>query len=179
MNDLTIRAAVVLEDPDHVVVGCELLADGGSITDRADITISVSELLASSKGSGEYWILTCSCGEPGCAGVIHPIRITHAGPSVVWEEAAMDLPAPRRFVVASDGAATSEATEASDPRTARRWVFDVEEYRSRLAEFVRTLPGWTRDVAQASGKRVEPALDADAKLYGLPSAGDHPTTGRH
>jgi hypothetical protein len=48
-------------------------------------TISPRELMESAMGSGRYPIFTCSCGEPGCAGVFRDVLVIHEGERVLWK----------------------------------------------------------------------------------------------
>lgn len=175
MNELTARGTVLQEDSAEVLVGCELLVDGGPITEHEGATISVSQLDASARGTGEYWILTCSCGEPGCAGVLHPIRVSHAGPTIVWEEPAMDVRTRHRFVVAADGSTQSEDVPPMEPRTARRFEFDAEQYRSTVAAFVGALPEWVASLTRTTGKAPQVVPLGDEAFFGL--RGGRPTRG--
>ena len=48
-------------------------------------TMDLRELVASTRRNGEFWIFTCGCGEPGCAGIEEPVRILHCPEEVVWQ----------------------------------------------------------------------------------------------
>lgn len=47
-------------------------------------TIDMRHLVASMRGSGQYDIFTCSCGEPGCAGIWEGIVVLHWPNSIRW-----------------------------------------------------------------------------------------------
>lgn len=32
---------------------------------------------------GDYYLLTCSCGEPGCAGLFEPFHVAHLGDGII------------------------------------------------------------------------------------------------
>ena len=49
-----------------------------------ELTVDMREMIASLKGSGEYAILTCTCGEPGCAGVWENIIVIHWPTTIRW-----------------------------------------------------------------------------------------------
>jgi len=62
---------------------------------EAGFALDISALYNSAQESGEFFIWTCECGIPECAGIYHGIRVTHAAHTVVWQ-------APRRpFEVAT------------------------------------------------------------------------------
>jgi hypothetical protein len=50
-----------------------------------DGTICPYELLKSTARSDEYFIFTCSCGEPGCAGIFHGIIVVNEGNRTLWK----------------------------------------------------------------------------------------------
>jgi hypothetical protein len=51
------------------------------------------------QGSGEYWILTCSCGHPGCAAITQGVHVFWDGSQVQW---VMLQPGPARAIVFDD-----------------------------------------------------------------------------
>jgi len=51
---------------------------------HSEFVLDVSELAKSCQSSGEFFILTCSCGESGCAGIFDGIQIEHLTEAVVW-----------------------------------------------------------------------------------------------
>jgi len=46
--------------------------------------VDLRNLVATLKGSGEYEIVTCSCGEPGCAGIWQGIIVFHYYDLIRW-----------------------------------------------------------------------------------------------
>ena len=79
----------------------EILIDGQSIS--SGYRIDRNALLESFAGSGDYWLLTCSCGEPGCAGLFIPFHVTHLGDGVIhWH---IEHPEPEREFYFSKGQA--------------------------------------------------------------------------
>ena len=67
----------------------DVIVDGRSMLER--FTLDLRELVASTHANGEYWIFTCGCGEPGCAGIGNPIVVQHGADMVYWL-----VPAPIR-----------------------------------------------------------------------------------
>ncbi|MBF0594984.1 MAG: hypothetical protein HQL22_08440 [Candidatus Omnitrophica bacterium] len=47
-------------------------------------TIDLWALIGSCGISDEYWMLTCSCGEPGCAGIELPFTVVHDKGLTLW-----------------------------------------------------------------------------------------------
>ena len=47
--------------------------------------------------SGDYFIRTCTCGQPGCVGIWDPITVTHRGESIVWEDRHFEPPRRAEF----------------------------------------------------------------------------------
>ncbi len=48
-------------------------------------TIDIGALLRSTVRSDEHWIFTCTCGEPGCAGIWLPVIVVNDGPYTLWK----------------------------------------------------------------------------------------------
>ncbi|MHB9022678.1 MAG: hypothetical protein ACYC7E_00675 [Armatimonadota bacterium] len=82
MNDfqLSIRCQV---DQQKWQAQEELIVDGTVLND--EYAIDYVELVTSCFKPGEYYILTCSCGEPGCAGLFSPIKVIHEADNICWE----------------------------------------------------------------------------------------------
>lgn len=47
--------------------------------------VDLKQLKESAISSGAYDLLTCGCGEPGCAGFFEPIFVQHVGDCIHWE----------------------------------------------------------------------------------------------
>ncbi len=50
-----------------------------------EFAIDLSELARSVNQSGEFFVLTCSCGDPGCAGIQQGVHVSHTETYVQWE----------------------------------------------------------------------------------------------
>lgn len=76
-----------------------------------------TELLRSFDAPGEYWFLTCSCGEPGCAGLWEPFKVEHLENGIIhWH---VTCPGPERDFYFSRDQAMRELQKAgllSKPR---------------------------------------------------------------
>jgi hypothetical protein len=64
----------------EVKIGDFLLADYG----REILAIDLLQLLASLKGDGEYFVITCGCGVPECAGVYNGILVSREKDHINW-----------------------------------------------------------------------------------------------
>jgi hypothetical protein len=60
-----------------------LLIDGEPIEEQLPIDLWV--LVKSVLRPGRHYIYTCSCGDPGCAGVEEGIRVGHRLGRIIWE----------------------------------------------------------------------------------------------
>jgi hypothetical protein len=49
-----------------------------------DTVVHLGRLVESMYQSGRYFLMTCSCGEAGCAGFFHEIRVKTKQDTVVW-----------------------------------------------------------------------------------------------
>ena len=59
-----------------------LMIDDREINDG--FALDMRELANSCRSDGEYFILTCGCGEPGCAGIFEGITVSHHNGEVIW-----------------------------------------------------------------------------------------------
>ena len=79
----------------------EVMIDGQSISHGYHL--ETGELIKSFEGSGDYWLLNCSCGVPECAGLYAPFHVTHLGGGVIhWH---IEYPEPEREFYFSKGQA--------------------------------------------------------------------------
>jgi len=63
----------------------EGLVDGQPLIRREDEEIDVPfGLLPSIDHDGDYFMATCECGDPGCAGYFDPVLVTHEGELIHW-----------------------------------------------------------------------------------------------
>lgn len=53
--------------------------------DRYDLGVDLVELAQSVESSGEYFVVTCSCGDAGCAGIDDGIAVAHDAATVRWQ----------------------------------------------------------------------------------------------
>ena len=62
----------------------EANVDSQPIADFGECAIDLHQFQRSVEKEGEYFILTCWCGDPGCANIKHGINVQHALNKVQW-----------------------------------------------------------------------------------------------
>ena len=63
----------------------ECAVNGNLIADWHSLSVDILALLASAKKPGMYFIWTCTCGFPECAGISQGIEVTHRPDVFVWK----------------------------------------------------------------------------------------------
>lgn len=81
--------------------------------------IYLPHLAKSCQSSGEFSIVTCGCGDAGCAGIDDGIRVTHEGDRIVWH-----VPDPLSYA----GMSTEEAERTANNRQYDTYVFQPDQY---------------------------------------------------
>ena len=84
---------------DYVVV--QTCVNGNSLVSFRTYATDLDALIKSVEEKGEFFILTCWCGSPGCAGIGHGIRVFHEAGRIHWH-VPEPLP-PRDFVFSREG----------------------------------------------------------------------------
>jgi len=89
MNRLEVQSRV---DPSLNGVVTELLVDGQLLSDfkKDSLSVDLSALKTATEQSGDFYIVTCICGYPSCAGIKQGIRIDHIGGCVYWVGRILD-----------------------------------------------------------------------------------------
>lgn len=100
----------------------ELRVNGDLFT--SDVTLDIAALVDSTRGSGEFYIFTCGCGEPGCAGIWHGVIVLHSPYCVQWL-----IPEPFREPYVDMDAPEPPPT---DLRTFRERTFSPAAYREAV-----------------------------------------------
>ena len=74
----------------------EILVDGEVV--NSGLTIDFYSLVSSAQGWGDFFILTCSCGEASCIGLSEDdkIKVTHTDSTIKWH---ITEPKPERTFV--------------------------------------------------------------------------------
>ena len=82
------------------------------------------ELACSGVSDGDYFLLTCGCGEPGCAGLTEPIEVRSDEEKVYWH---VIQPAPERWFT---------FTKSDYRKELKRMVTSVFELSKRSASHI-------------------------------------------
>ncbi len=83
MNHLDVRSHL---EPSLNQIVAELLVDGELVADflRESLSVDLSALEMSTHRSGEFYIITCMCGYPSCAGIERGVTVEQAGTRIEW-----------------------------------------------------------------------------------------------
>lgn len=84
MNHLKVQSKVDLSLNQIVT---EILIDGKPFTDfkKNSYSVDLSALELSIKESGKFYIITCICGYPNCAGIKKGIQVSHEDDCIQWK----------------------------------------------------------------------------------------------
>mgnify|MGYP003972694647 FL=1 len=93
----------------------EILVDGEVV--NSGLTIDFYSLVSSAQGWGDFFILTCSCGEASCIGLSEDDKIkgTQTDSTIKWH--------------------------ITEPKPERTFVFEKKQYISAILEFFNTING--------------------------------------
>jgi hypothetical protein len=115
VNAVRLRNVVDTEEgePDSLVAVLEFNDSHSDPGDPGDHGyVDLNQLRSSLNGTGNYFIWTCSCGYPGCAGLVNGVDVTHSNGKTIWH----DLDMKRRFVLESKDLCDSFENAISDGR---------------------------------------------------------------
>lgn len=102
-------------DPEYLVA--EVLVNGAPLADFSYFATDLHSLLASTQDSDEFFIITCWCGHPGCAGLRRGIEVRREPKVVYWH---VLQPGPeRRFVFEREAYDQAINNVAAD---CKRWL---------------------------------------------------------
>lgn len=76
----------------------QLFVNGEPLVDYKEYSICAAELKQSIR-DGEFFIITCTCGDAGCAGIFEPIQVRRKSREVYWN-ITQPIKANLRFNVA-------------------------------------------------------------------------------
>lgn len=87
MNKLAITVTLSLEEEnlEDAYLDFLLTVDGKYLHDSQNHWVDPMDLAASATSSGEYFIFTCNCGDPGCVGIDEGVLVSHDGSGVTWK----------------------------------------------------------------------------------------------
>jgi hypothetical protein len=117
------------ESPGYLITQAILINDKSLATDNP---IDLIPLAKSCQLSGEFFIVTCGCGDAGCAGIDEGIRVAHFDDRIVWE-----VPDPISYRGLSDEA----VKRASEDRLYKKYSFEPEAYLVSVQEGLRIAKG--------------------------------------
>ena len=97
VHSVRLRHIIDSEDgePDSLVAVLEFNDEQADVDDPEHVDLN--ELKSSLDDNGTFFIWTCSCGAPGCAGLFDGIRVTHSDGVTSWH----DVDCKRKFVFKS------------------------------------------------------------------------------
>lgn len=94
--ELRLSARHVENDPlGYLVV--EANVDERPLTDFDKHAVDLHQFNRSLEKDGEYFIITCWCGDPACANITSGVTVFHKGDSVVWQTDLGGEPARYEF----------------------------------------------------------------------------------
>ena len=99
VTSLRLRHVVDCEngEPECLVAVLEFNGEQANASDPEHVDLN--HLKTSLDRDGTFFIWTCSCGDPGCAGLFDGVRVTHSGGRTLWH----DLDGNRTFITNSQG----------------------------------------------------------------------------
>lgn len=95
-------------------------------------TIDWVDLAKSCQLSGEFFIVTCGCGQAACAGIYDGIRVTHLKDRIVWE-----IPEP----ISYNGLSDEEGDRMEQNRVYKHFSFEPGAYLHAVQEGLRLAKG--------------------------------------
>lgn len=82
--ELQLRARHYKNDPlGYLVV--EAQVDNEPIADFEACAIDLQQYQRSLENDGEFFIITCWCGDPSCANIEHGISVQHTADRILWQ----------------------------------------------------------------------------------------------
>lgn len=96
MDTLTINLKLHSHDEPEDYLVTEVAINGQPIVDFGKYAIDLYELMKSKQSNGSFFIITCWCGDAGCAGISHGIKVEHRDGKVFW---VVSEPEPKRNLV--------------------------------------------------------------------------------
>ncbi|MCO6046764.1 hypothetical protein NG895_22940 [Aeoliella sp. ICT_H6.2] len=86
VKTVRLRHLIQTEDgePDSLVAVLEFNGEQANVDDPEHIDLA--QLKSSLNNDGTFFIWTCSCGAPGCAGMFDGVRVSHRGDVTNWHD---------------------------------------------------------------------------------------------
>jgi len=82
--ELRLNAKHVDNDPFGYLV-VEANIDERPLTDFGKCAVDLSHFERSMKSNGEFFIITCWCGDPACANIRQGVMVSHIDNKVIWK----------------------------------------------------------------------------------------------
>ncbi len=89
--EMLARCSTISSEPTEYL-WIEMLVDDRVIVDFKYYAVDLDELLRSIHSNGEFFILTCWCGVPECAGIEKGVQVNHENDFIFWK-----LNEPKQF----------------------------------------------------------------------------------
>jgi hypothetical protein len=119
----------------------ELFVNDVPLADFSYFATDLNELLASTEKDGEFFILTCWCGVPGCAGLGQGIKVRREPKVVYWR--------------------------MLEPKPERSFVFEREAYDVTIQKIAKTCKRWSWEqrFTNKSVKAIEVTPDSNSSFF--------------
>lgn len=128
MNVIEIRVLEMAHDStaidERYRVVIQVLIDGTETTVFDGVGIEPCALAAAATQTGEFYIATCGCGVPDCAGIYHGVRTEQTNGIISWEVPVPYLP---------------ERGSEGSPSGVVEYEFSAENYQAEIAKMVDAL----------------------------------------
>jgi hypothetical protein len=84
-NELTIRPQIDVAKPLELpAFWVEVLVDDKPLADFNHYSINLVRLIESQSKPGDYFLITCTCGDPGCADIWKGVKVWRDEVSIHW-----------------------------------------------------------------------------------------------
>lgn len=86
VHTVQVRNVLRADESDEPELYAILEFNGCTADSRDPEYVDLSQLQLSLEKSGTFFIWTCSCGAPGCAGLFHGVDVKHLGDQAIWHD---------------------------------------------------------------------------------------------
>lgn len=99
------------------------------------LATNLGALLDSTKGSGEFFIITCACGDPSCAGIQQGISVTHRDNRILWAyRNPLPDPIENPELVRQTPSGRPEWVVRGARLPTRTYIFETSAYRAAIQQ---------------------------------------------
>lgn len=151
MNTLEVRPELIERASGSFVLLAAMLVDGEPVADFGWFATWLLELQRSVREGGKYFLLTCWCGMPECAGICEPVRVIHEFDAVRWE--------------------------ITQPEPPRVFTFEATAYREAVAEGLAAVKREVSSLEPGSGGALSVILGMEHEAV-LREVAPNPWSGR-